>query len=139
MKTNTNIPEHAGRLRRVATCLVAGLAFASAASAQVKLPGPTDAAPITDDPVIDTGNPAPGGGAGPGKIEHGTRRQTGPKQLRFTECPGDMDQDGFVDIGDMFAFFELFDAGDARADLAPDREFGVDDLLLFLIAFDEGC
>lgn len=139
MKTKPTNPEPAEQLHRIAACLVAGIALASAASAQVLIPGPTDASPGGDDPVIETGNPVPGGGAGPGKIEYGTWRQTGPKQLRFTECPGDMNQDGFIDIGDMFAFFELFDAGDFRADLAPDREFGVDDLLVFLYAFDEGC
>ncbi len=138
--THSNRSANLAAARRVAGIAVAAFALASAASAQsASEPGPQAGVAPDSIPTTDTANPAPGGGAGPGKIEQGGTRQVTVKQIRYTNCPGDMNEDGVVDIGDLFAFFDLFDREDPKADMVPDRAFGIDDLFSFLVAFDEGC
>ncbi len=55
-------------------------------------------------------------------------------------CPHDVDQNGIQDFRDVQAFVELWQDGDARADIFPD--FGVidlDDLQSFILGDDDGA
>ncbi len=54
-------------------------------------------------------------------------------------CRPDLDADGTLTIFDFLTFFNLFDAGDARADFDGDGELTIFDFLAFQTAFDAGC
>lgn len=71
--------------------------------------------------------------------------KSAPAVMDFAEivleepCIGDFDQDGGVTGADIAAFFEVFEAGDERADV--DFNGGVDggDLATFFAAYESGC
>ena len=61
-------------------------------------------------------------------------------ELRIVRvCIVDLNEDGFVDNGDIGAFIELFFAGDARADLNGDGFIDNGDISTFVSAFVAGC
>lgn len=124
------------------------LRFAAAAVVVIGLSGAASAqsAPsrsIGGDPAIDAPltveNPLPGGGAGPGKIEQGNVKAVAGSPILYKPCASDLNGDGVVDIVDLFQFLDYFDASDERADLVRDKVLGFDDLIAFLVEFDEGC
>jgi len=54
-------------------------------------------------------------------------------------CPADFTGDGFYDVFDVFAFLDLFNAGDLAADFTGDNLLDVFDVFAFLDAFNAGC
>ncbi|MCA9300136.1 MAG: hypothetical protein KDA28_13780 [Phycisphaerales bacterium] len=59
---------------------------------------------------------------------------------RRDTCVADVTGDGILDVFDVLAFLEAFEASDPAADLAaPTGTFDVFDVLMFLSLFDAGC
>ncbi|MCA9302787.1 MAG: S8 family serine peptidase [Phycisphaerales bacterium] len=56
-----------------------------------------------------------------------------------TECPADFTGDGSLDIFDVFAFLDAFNASDPSADFTNDGAFDIFDVFAFLDAFNAGC
>jgi hypothetical protein len=54
-------------------------------------------------------------------------------------CPADFTDDGLLDVFDVFAFLNAFNAMDAAADFTDDGLFDVFDVFSFLNAFNAGC
>ncbi|MCA9303772.1 MAG: hypothetical protein KC996_06590 [Phycisphaerales bacterium] len=54
-------------------------------------------------------------------------------------CPADFTGDGLLDVFDVFAFLDLFNAGDLSADFTNDGILDVFDVFAFLDAFNAGC
>ena len=54
-------------------------------------------------------------------------------------CPADFTDDGVLDIFDVFAFLDAFNAGDPAADFTGDGSFDIFDVFGFLDAFNAGC
>lgn len=121
-------------------CMSAG-AFLAAGSASAQFI--TDPIQVVNCEMAAGEDLTPGGGAGPGKIDHGTLTGSAvAKHGSFGQiqpCAADVNADGEVGIDDLFDFFVYFDAGDIRADLVGDRLLSLDDLIIFLEAFDQGC
>ncbi|MCA9302712.1 MAG: hypothetical protein KC996_01170 [Phycisphaerales bacterium] len=55
------------------------------------------------------------------------------------ECAADFTGDGLLDIFDVFAFLDLFNAGDLGADFTGDGSLDVFDVFAFLDLFNAGC
>jgi hypothetical protein len=56
-----------------------------------------------------------------------------------TPCPADFTEDGALDIFDVFAFLDAFNASDPAADFTGDGSFDIFDVFAFLDAFNAGC
>jgi len=56
-----------------------------------------------------------------------------------TPCVPDLLDDGVLDIFDVFAFLDLFNAGDTAADFTGDGTLDIFDVFAFLDAFNAGC
>jgi hypothetical protein len=54
-------------------------------------------------------------------------------------CPGDFNNDGFINGDDYDAFAELFDIADPGADINHDGFVNGDDYDFFADHFDAGC
>jgi len=54
-------------------------------------------------------------------------------------CEADLTGDGTLDVFDVFAFLDLFNAGDLAADLTGDGSLDVFDVFAFLDLFNAGC
>ncbi|MCA9302604.1 MAG: hypothetical protein KC996_00630 [Phycisphaerales bacterium] len=54
-------------------------------------------------------------------------------------CPADFTGDGELDIFDVFAFLDAFNAMDPAADFTGDGSFDIFDVFAFLDAFNAGC
>ncbi|MCA9302688.1 MAG: hypothetical protein KC996_01050, partial [Phycisphaerales bacterium] len=54
-------------------------------------------------------------------------------------CPADFTGDGVLDVFDVFAFLDAFNAGDAAADITGDGVFDIFDVFGYLDAFTAGC
>jgi len=54
-------------------------------------------------------------------------------------CPADFTNDGTLDIFDVFAFLDAFNANDPSADFTGDGSFDIFDVFGFLDAFNAGC
>jgi hypothetical protein len=54
-------------------------------------------------------------------------------------CPADFTGDGIYDVFDVFAFLDLFNAGDLSADFTGDGILDVFDVFAFLDVFNAGC
>jgi len=54
-------------------------------------------------------------------------------------CDADLTGDGTLDVFDVFAFLDLFNAGDTAADLTGDGTLDVFDVFAFLDLFNAGC
>lgn len=54
-------------------------------------------------------------------------------------CDADIDGNGRLDVFDIFGFFDLFNAGDPRAELTGDGTFDLFDLLAYFERFSAGC
>ena len=57
----------------------------------------------------------------------------------YNDCSADITGDGALDVFDVFAFLDLFNAGDAGADFTGDGSLDVFDVFAFLDAFNTGC
>jgi subtilisin family serine protease len=55
------------------------------------------------------------------------------------ECPADFTGDGSLDIFDVFAFLDAFNASDPIADFTADGSFDIFDVFAFLDEFNAGC
>jgi len=56
-----------------------------------------------------------------------------------SDCPADFTGDGTLDIFDVFAFLDAFNASDPAADFTGDGEFDIFDIFDYLSAFNAGC
>jgi hypothetical protein len=56
-----------------------------------------------------------------------------------TLCAADIDGDGLVGLGDLFAYLTEYFSGSAGADFDEDGVISVGDILAFVTAFLEGC
>jgi len=54
-------------------------------------------------------------------------------------CPADFTGDGALDIFDVFAFLDAFNASDPAADFTGDGSFDIFDVFAYLDAFNAGC
>ena len=54
-------------------------------------------------------------------------------------CQADYTMDGLLDIFDIFAFLDVFNAGDPAGDFNADGVFDVFDVFAYLDAFNAGC
>jgi len=54
-------------------------------------------------------------------------------------CPADFTGDGSLDIFDVFAFLDAFNAMDPAADFVVDGIFDIFDVFAYLNAFNAGC
>ncbi|MEL6739180.1 MAG: CRTAC1 family protein [Planctomycetota bacterium] len=59
--------------------------------------------------------------------------------LVLASCPGDFTGDHALDIFDVLAYLDRFDAGDRAADLDVNGQTDVFDVLAYLEAFQDGC
>jgi len=57
----------------------------------------------------------------------------------YNSCEADITGDGSLDVFDVFAFLDLFNAGDPGADFTGDGSLDVFDVFAFLDAFNAGC
>jgi len=56
-----------------------------------------------------------------------------------SDCPADFTGDGTLDIFDVFAFLDAFNAMDPAADFTDDGLYDIFDVFAFLDAFNAGC
>ncbi len=56
-----------------------------------------------------------------------------------TDCPADFNNDGIVDILDVFAFLAAYNAADPAADLTGDGVVDILDVFAFLASYNAGC
>ncbi len=54
-------------------------------------------------------------------------------------CAPDFEEDGVLDIFDVFAFVDAFNAEDQAADFVDDDIFDIFDVFGFVEAFNAGC
>jgi len=54
-------------------------------------------------------------------------------------CRADFTDDGVLDVFDVFAYLDLFSAGDEQADLDMDGDYSIFDVFMFLEAYGLGC
>lgn len=54
-------------------------------------------------------------------------------------CAADMNQDGQLDLEDLFAFLSAFDAANPAADVTQDGQVDLNDLFAFFASWEEGC
>lgn len=54
-------------------------------------------------------------------------------------CKADFNDDGLLDIFDIFAFLNAFTSEESDADLAPDGQFDFFDVLVYMGWFQQGC
>jgi hypothetical protein len=54
-------------------------------------------------------------------------------------CPADYTGDGVLDVFDVFAYLDLFNASDPAADLTGDGSFDIFDVFAYLDAYSAGC
>jgi len=59
--------------------------------------------------------------------------------LNCTSCPADFTADGVLDIFDVFAFLDLYNAMDPSADFTGDGSFDIFDVFAFLDEYNAGC
>ncbi len=55
------------------------------------------------------------------------------------DCPADMNNDGLVDIADVFAFLTAYNSLDLAADLTNDGLVDISDVFAFLTSYNGGC
>ncbi|MCA9302762.1 MAG: hypothetical protein KC996_01420 [Phycisphaerales bacterium] len=59
--------------------------------------------------------------------------------LAITDCPADLVDDGLLDIFDVFAFLNAFNAGSLEVDMNGDGLLDIFDVFEYLDAFNAGC
>jgi len=59
--------------------------------------------------------------------------------MPIEQCPGDMDEDGDLDLQDLLIFAQAFADGDESADLNGDGQLNFDDQGVMFDALNDGC
>ncbi|MBL8964639.1 MAG: immunoglobulin domain-containing protein [Phycisphaeraceae bacterium] len=84
----------------------------------------------------DTSNPVRDSS---GNANHGVLLPGASLEESRVCCPVDVDGSGFADALDFTVFFELYMAGDLRADFDRSGFVDTDDFSMFITAFEAGC
>jgi hypothetical protein len=59
--------------------------------------------------------------------------------IETNQCPADFNSDNTLDVFDVFAFLDAFNASDLSADFTQDGTLDIFDVFAFLDAFKSGC
>jgi len=76
---------------------------------------------------------------GPNDVDGIPPVQPGDLAIRPLLCGADITGDGVLDVFDVFAFLDLFNAGDLAADLTGDSTLDIFDVFAYLDLFSAGC